>query len=276
MKHPLVLQCRGMLSQARGFLFIAIGCLMRSFLTHSCIVLILCACAGSAQRRAALPTGTKPPDYVILLHGLGRTTFSMRSVEEHLSANGFRVVNVGYPSLTHPIEDHAELLQGQIEKHCVDKTAKIHFVTHSMGGILLRYYAENYPLDRLGRVVMLAPPNGGCEIIDRLGNTLVFNIFMGPSAKQLGTDPDSVPSRLGPVEFELGIIAGDKKTMPLLNRLVPGDSDGVVSLDQAQVEGMTDFLIVHHGHTFIMNSAEVHRQIVHFLRNGKFQKEEEN
>jgi len=207
---------------------------------------------------------------VILLHGLGRTHLSMATFEETLAGKGYRVINVNYPSTSEPIEIHAKNL-GDVLKHCcMDESETIHFVTHSMGGIIVRYYLANNELKNLGRVVMLSPPNQGSEIVDTLKGNKIFQENMGPAAMQLGTDDDSLPNTLGPVSFELGIITGDQSLNPLYSAMIPGSDDGKVSVDNAQVKGMADFIVVPHSHSFIMNSETVIEQTDYFLKHGKF------
>lgn len=215
-----------------------------------------------------------PNDYVILLHGLGRTNWSMYVLERTLS-QGFRVINMGYPSRKYPVEELAEYVGKRIRPHCPDENNKIHFVTHSLGGIVLRCCLKENQPHNLGRVVMLSPPNQGSELADIFRKNILFKIATGPVGRQLGTGPSSIPNTLGPVDFEVGIIAGNGSLNPIFSRLIPGADDGNVSVERTKVEGMTDFLIVRQHHAFIMNSSEVIEQVLCFLENAKFQKREE-
>jgi hypothetical protein len=143
-------------------------------------------------------------------------------------------------------------------------------VTHSLGGIMLRAFLEEHRPDNLGRVVMLSPPNQGTELVDRFGDHPWFRRASGPTAQELGTQPSSLPKRLGPADFELGIITGDVSYNPITSWMITGADDGVVAVDSARLEGMTDFLVVPRSHTFIMNSGKVTKEIVHFLEHGSF------
>lgn len=217
-------------------------------------------------------TTEAPNDYVVLLHGLGRTNRSMRALEDNLSGLGFRVINVNYPSTKYPIEHLAEYVGNTIRQcrtDCTDEE-RIHFVTHSLGGIVLRYYLKENQLHNLGRVVMLSPPNQGSELVDNLRDNILFKIVTGPSGQQLGTDSSSVPITLGPVDFELGIIVGNRSLNPIFSHLIPGEDDGRISVERSKVEGMADFLVVPHVHPLIMNSPEVIEQTVYFLEHGRF------
>ena len=150
--------------------------------------------------------------------------------------------------------------------------AKIHFVTHSLGGILVRAYLAEHEPPNLGRVVMLAPPNKGSEFVDVLGRTAPFRWALGPTAVELGTEPDSLPNRLPTPDYEVGIIAGTRSINPLGGLVVPGESDGTVSVSSTRLHGMSDFIELPVSHTFIMYSDEAAEQAVAFLREGRFQR----
>jgi len=219
---------------------------------------------------------TSASDCVILLHGLARTSASMEKLAAALTSEGFQVANTAYPSRDHTIEQLSKVAIESGLSACAPG-ATVHFVTHSLGGILVRYYMENYTenndLEGLGRVVMLAPPNQGSGVVDVLRDLSVFEFVNGLAGLQLGTDPDSIPSRLGAVEFELGVIAGSRSLNPILSQFLPNPDDGKVSVESTRVEGMADFITVSHSHPFIMQASDVIQQTIHFIRNGKFSHE---
>ncbi len=212
-------------------------------------------------------------DCVILLHGLARTADSMSVIESSLQDDGYRVVNIGYPSRTQKIELLAiAAVESSIEA-CGNDIQQIHFVTHSLGGILVRYYESVNRIEDLGRVVMLAPPNQGSEVVDNWKDVPGYELLNGPAGMQLGTDPESLPLKLGPVKFELGVIAGTRTFNPILSLSLPNPDDGKVSVERTKVEGMTDFIIMPHTHTFMMLEDDVVHQVRHFLTHGKFEHE---
>ena len=190
---------------------------------------------------------------------------------EALRADGYSTANVDYPSQAGTIDVIAPMAVETGLGECRSAGAKrIHFVTHSIGGILLRYSHQSSPIPDLGRVVMLAPPNQGSEVIDVTRDWPTSDLFAGEAGLQLGTGPDSVPSQLGPVDFELGVIAGTGSINFVMSAMLPQPNDGKVSVASTRVDGMNDFLIVDNSHRYITESPEVIRNTKSFLRDGAF------
>jgi len=217
----------------------------------------------------AMPTR----ETVVLLHGLSRTGRSMRKIAQVLEEEGFVPVNVDYPSRKYSIEDLADRFLHKVLASLEGKPrSRVHFVTHSLGGVIVRYYLKHHRVEGLGRVVMLSPPNQGSELVDLLKDRAFFKRWHGPAGQQLGT-ADRFLRDLGPVGFELGVIAGRKTVDPVSSRFIPGPNDGKVGVERTKVPGMKDFLVVPSSHTFIMRRREVVDQIIHFLRHGCFHRD---
>jgi len=217
---------------------------------------------------------TGQPEGVILLHGLARTRRSMRPLAVLLKHRGYAVVNVGYPSRRHPIEILARtVIPPAVAALRHQGVGVIHFVTHSMGGILLRAFLAQESLPELGRVVMLSPPNQGSELVDHLGRFAWFRLLFGPASCQLGTGPEDLPARLGPASFPVGILTGNRPAIGLAG-FFSGPSDGKVSVARAQLAGMADLLVLPYGHSLIMRHRQVKEQVVSFLNNGRFSRQD--
>ncbi len=218
----------------------------------------------------------KSNECVFVVHGLGRTSNSMMLMKHHLKKEGFQVVSFSYDSRHISVDSAVQKLQTAVynELHKASPPVKLHFVTHSLGGIMTRKMLESKVPEQLGRVVMLSPPNQGSELPDKLGKIGLYKTVTGPAGLELGTGKDSYPNQLGAVKFPLGVITGDRSLNLLYSCCIPGKDDGKVSVESAKVDGMADFLVVHSSHTWIMNRKVVRKQVVNFLRNGYFEKSE--
>lgn len=211
---------------------------------------------------------------VVLLHGMGRTRWSMRKPARALGEAGYHVVNLGYPSTSrhHGIQELAADFIPRAVARC-DPGQPIHFVTHSLGGILLRMYLQQHKLPGGSRAVMLAPPNHGSEVAESLRGWLLYRWLMGRPGQQLGTGAESIPLSLKAIEMEIGIITGNRSIEPWFSRLLTGENDGKVSVDSARMPEAGDFLVVPASHSFIMQNARVIDQVVHFIRQGCFRRD---
>lgn len=208
---------------------------------------------------------------VVLLHGLGRSSRSMNKMAAYLEDQGYDTVNIDYPSTRLSIEDIVNRhITPEINALKSQGQGPIHFVTHSLGGILLRQYLQTETLPQGSRAVLLAPPNHGSELADALKPFALYKWSMGPAGQQLGTDASSIPTQLKPITMEIGVITGDRDGFPVFSHLFSGKNDGKVSVESAKLEEMKAFKVVHCGHTFIMTRKDVLKDVAHFLSTGGF------
>ncbi len=230
-------------------------------------------CQKSSYRIQSPATESAKDECVVLLHGMARSYKSMSKMQNYLTASGFHTVNMAYPSTDKTIEEISRHYVPEAIKQCEQfKPRAIHFVSHSLGGIIIRCALKKGLPSKLGKVVMLSPPNQGSEVVDKLHNWWLYKWLNGPAGQQLSTAPASLPNMLGPVNYPVGIITGNQHTFfdGWLSKIIPGDDDGKVSVARAKVVGMTDFLVVPETHPFIMTSPLVFRQTLSFLERGYF------
>jgi len=237
-----------------------------------CALVIMMQLSACTQDRTA---AARSAECVILLHGLARTELSMQRMQRALERSGYFVVNVGYPSRDYKIEVLAPMAIGDGLDQCATNsgTSVVHFVTHSLGGILVRVYLADNTIDNLGRVVMLAPPNQGSVAVDELVQIPGFDWLNGPAGYQLGKGPESVPLSLGVPDFDFSVIAGDRTIDPITSAVLPNPDDGRVSVSDTRLEGMRDFAVVPVSHAMIMQDREVIRLVRNYLAHGSFDPE---
>lgn len=209
---------------------------------------------------------------VVLLHGIGRTSRSMRKLERSLQQAGLATLNLTYASRKHPLEKLAEDIHPAVARFAGSIGGPLHFVGHSMGGLLARVYVAQYRPHRLGRVVMLGTPNGGSELADLLQSSMLYRRYYGPAGLQLTTSQDDTLARLPPIDYPVGIIAGNRAINPIAWRFVlPRPNDGCVSVESSRLAGMADHITLRATHVGLSRRADAIRQTIAFLSEGRFE-----
>jgi len=224
-----------------------------------------------------LTTDNTGHEKVVLLHGLGRSEMAMLRLESALTEAGFDVHSVGYPSMDEAPDVLLKTVAAKIDACCADSRQTVHFVGHSLGGLLIRAYLADHEQRKLGRVVLLGSPNKGSELADIADTEEAESLptrlleMAGPTAKALRTGPGGFPASLPPPHYPVGIIAGTRDNR-LANEWLPIPNDGLVSVDSARLDGMDDFVSFDVTHWDLRSDPEVARQVVAFLENGRFER----
>ena len=180
-------------------------------------------------------------------------------------------LNLDYASRKKPLEALAEDIHPPIAAFAQQCDSAVHFVAHSMGGLLARLYIANHRPARLARVVMLGSPNGGSEVADLLMDLSIYRALFGPAGLQLSTAQHPVLAELPPPDYAVGIIAGCRTIAPIASLLVlPRPNDGRVSVESSKLVDMTDHVIVKASHTGLPRHPAAIEQSIAFLRAGRF------
>lgn len=210
--------------------------------------------------------------WVILLHGMARSPSSMRPLATALKRAAYRALNVGYPSRPYGVEELVERYVRPAFDARICNGLPVHVVTHSLGGILLRYYLQLVDLPAGSRIVMLAPPNHGSEVADHVRSWPMYRWWTGRVGQQMGTGEDGIVHGLKPVKAEIGIIAANRSIQPWFSTLIPGPDDGAVSVEGTRLPEMADFTVVASSHSVLMFNRKVREQVLYFLAEGRFSK----
>jgi pimeloyl-ACP methyl ester carboxylesterase len=212
-------------------------------------------------------------DGVVLLHGISRTALSFRKMQVALERAGFATLNLDYASRRKPLEALAEDIHPAIQRFADRIDGSVHFVCHSMGGLLARVYMARHRPKHLGRVVMLGTPNSGSEIADRLKNFGAYRAFFGPAGQQLGTKrDDAIKALFPPLDYPVGIVAGNRSIDPLAGTMLPKPHDGRVSVKNTVIDGMADHIVVDTSHPWLVRNSVAVAQTIAFLQDGTFVK----
>lgn len=217
---------------------------------------------------------------VVLIHGILRTRYSMRPVARHLVRRGYRTFLFGYPSRREPIAESADRLAAWLkEKGLPAEGRPLHFVTHSMGGLVARDCLTRHDIEGAGKLVQLTPPNQGSCRARQLRDLWLFRILFGPAGQELTDGPEGFHSRCGVPDVPIGIIAGgrgDERGLARVFKLpAPGDNDNTVLVRETFLDGAADHIVLPFRHSFLMYFRTVKDQIVHFMESGRFSRETE-
>jgi len=209
-------------------------------------------------------------DGVVLLHGIFRTHRSMRGLAQFLEEQGYRTLNLGYPSTRYSLEELVEIIHPVIERFAKTMDGDLHFIGYSMGGLLVRAYLHKYRPAFLGRVVLIGTPNSGSEVADFLKDFYLYKKLYGPAGQQLITDQTMLKPIMGEITYEAGAIAANRSIDPISSYIIGEPNDGKVSVKSTWLPQLKDHTVVATNHTFLPMHKPMWAQTLNFLQNGRF------
>jgi pimeloyl-ACP methyl ester carboxylesterase len=211
-------------------------------------------------------------EIVVLLHGFGRSNMAMWRLAWRLEDAGYDVKRVGYRSVNTTTVDIIADITKQIDACCATEERTVHFVGHSLGGLLIRAYLRENRIGTLGHTVLIGTPNKGTGIADRFKGNWLIELLV-PIATALGTDDQSLPKSIDAPYYPVGVITGIYES-DTNEAYLPGRDDGLVPVASTKLEGMTDFIEVESGHSMMRYNSEVAEQVIFFLKTGHFNKDQ--
>ncbi len=204
---------------------------------------------------------------VVVVHGIVRSSKSFAAMKQPLEQAGYLVLDFDYPSTQVSVTGSANYLRGVIAK--IEHVDTIHFVTHSMGGLLVRAYLAAEDRDpRCGRVVMLGTPNHGAAMATTMRGNWLYRFIYGPAGQELPGVANAFLESLPAPPGEFAIIAGASGTEQGWNPLLTGDDDGTVRVEETRLAGAADFMTVPCLHSWLMSDPTVIDATIRFLDQG--------
>jgi len=230
--------------------------------------------SSAAEYRVQISTTEASADFVVLLHGLRGSSTDFQKMDKVLLEHGFNVCRIDYPSRKYSIEALADTAISEVIRQCEPHGCQtLHFVAHSMGCIMVRYYLQENKIEKLGRIIFISPPNHGTELVDKFAWSALFRKFNGPGGMQLGAGENGFIKSLEMPPYEFGVIMSTRSINPVESMFIHGKDDGRVSIESARLEGMRDFVLVRSNHHVAMKKDETIKQVINFLHTGQFEKD---
>ncbi len=211
---------------------------------------------------------------VVLQHGMWRSSASLGRLQRSLESHGYEVLNTSYPSQSESIESHAERLGCALETHLRQREepyARLCFVGHSMGGLVIRAYLAGQNVHKADTCVFIATPHRGATLADQNKDTLLFRTFMGDDAALQLCTTSQFFKRLKPLDCQaIGTIVGGAGDGAGYSANIPGDDDGIVGVTEAHLHEETNSIRIAQGHTRLTFSDESIRLVLQFLKHREF------
>lgn len=226
------------------------------------------------------PTSPSPPHLgspgtagIVFLHGHRQMMGGMGRFARWAEIQGYAALNLRYCSMTHDVPTIVDAVEREVRAFAGQLDRPLHFVGHSLGGLLIRALFRRWRPGNLGRVVMMGTPHRGSEWADLSVRLRLGNRVLGQVGSFLTTvrDPDD-EALLAPVDFPLGVIAGRTPWEPLIPRVLPRPNDGTVSVASTHIDGMADHIILPVTHALMPSNMAARAQAIAFLRDGRFRR----
>ncbi|MFT2091590.1 alpha/beta fold hydrolase [Paraglaciecola sp. 2405UD69-4] len=247
---------------------------VKKTIVNSLILAMLTLTMGCSHLNAEPVEYQASDELVVLAHGLGRSDWAMWRLAQRFENANYKVCRLDYSTLGVSVAEVLAETSKQIDR-CIVNAPKVHFVGHSLGGLVIRAYLQNNQVkldqDRTGQVVLMGTPNKGSELADYYNDSWLMKVAGGIS-RALVTGTKSLGNNLDELDVNLGVIAGTKPLL-LTSKKFTGPNDGLVSVESTKLNFMSDFIAIDVGHSQMRYNLEVAEQTIHFLRKGEFKHE---
>jgi triacylglycerol esterase/lipase EstA (alpha/beta hydrolase family) len=252
-------------------MFIKLGTVMNRKFALVIMLVTLFQVTGCATSKDNANSYKPYDEVVVLAHGLGRSDWAMWKFAQRLEDANYKVCRLDYATIGKSVNAVLSETSKQINS-CITHAPNVHFVGHSLGGLVIRSYLKESKLKQeeinIGKVVLIGTPNKGSELADHLKDSWLMDIGGGIS-RALVTGNDSLGNNLGEVDYDVGIIAGTKSSSLTREKFI-GPNDGLVSVESAKLINMSDFIAIDVGHSQMRYNLDVCGQTIHYLQKGTF------
>ena len=208
---------------------------------------------------------TENMEYIVLFHGIYGTEKDMKPIAEMLGNKNYNIISIQYPTNS----DSVEMISEKYIKPVIDgldNDKKVHFVVHSMGSGILRYYLKNNNMDNLGKVVFISPPSHGSALADHFISKMLKDL-LGEAVLQFSIKEDSFVNKLGNPDYSCYVLIGNKSNNPLYSVIIPGKDDGMVPLDGSKLDSCAYKVVDKASHTSILKDERTFNEIENYLKN---------
>lgn len=210
-------------------------------------------------------------EIVVLVHGFFKDYRDMDYLNHYLKKQGYNLASPMFPTTMGSLVECSHKLSTYIDNLNLSPDDTLHFVGHSMGGLIIRHCLAFRNINHLGRCVLIATPNQGSFLADIALKFLRYSpINPFKSMSSLRTSAEDIPEPINSPPPKIGVIAGTNSNL-ILGNLLQSQNDGRVEVNSTRFRGMTDFITLPYGHHEIHHTKIAARLIDFFLKNGTFE-----